>query len=239
MQMRQYSFTLKNKFYRDEEHPYRIFEQEILKMIKPHYTVLDAGCGRSGEMIKSLSSTVEKAIGVDLVDFSPELRSSKVKLLNNDLSKIDLPDGSVDMVISRSVFEHFEEPLSVYLEMHRILRPAGKLFILTPNLLDYSSLISKLIPNKFHAQIVKKTEGRNEFDTFPTHYKSNTFASIRRLAHTSEFDILSIRYLGQYPNYLIFNPVAFLIGTFYDKLLMHLPPLKILRSWLMVLLSRY
>jgi len=39
---------------------------------------------------------------------------------------------------------------------------------------DYGTLVAYIIPNKYHARIVKKVEGRGEEDTFPTAYKTNT-----------------------------------------------------------------
>ena len=52
-------------------------------------------------------------------------RSPRRRLLKNDLSAIPIEDVAVDVVKSRSVMEYVVDPLAVYREMHRILRPGG------------------------------------------------------------------------------------------------------------------
>jgi len=224
---------LRQKFFAPEDHPNRIFEREVQFRLKPEYTLLDAGSGRSAEVLGRLSGKVARAIGVDLVDFSPEARQMKVELLRSDLSEIPVESGSVDMVISRAVMEHLENPLLVYREFNRVLRPGGTLIFLTPNLWDYASLIAKVVPNRLHPAIVAKTEGRKEDDTFRTYYRSNSARAIRKWASRSGLSLISLRYLGQYPSYFMFNPALFLMGTVYEKTISRFDCLRLLRGWLL------
>lgn len=222
-----------NKYYNADDHPFRIFEDKINSKISPELTILDAGCGSGASILFNLVGRANKLIGIDLVKFDPILSQAGIILLNNDLSKIDIDDSSVDLVISRSVLEHLSDVESIYKEIHRILRPGGSFLFLVPNLWDYVSIISYLIPNKFHAFIISKLTEREAKDVFPTYYKSNTERSIKGLASITSFDVESIEHLGQYPYMLEFNGFIFYIGVLYDKLITRFSKLKYLRGWLL------
>jgi len=229
---------LRTRFFRDEDHPYRLLEREIERRVHPDCVLLDAGCGRNAEILRKFSPVIRAGIGIDVVTFSCATPDPRINLLHGDLSRISLASESVDMAVSRSVMEHLENPLLVYQEIFRVLRPGGCFLFLTPNLWDYSAMISKIVPNRFHSAIVRKVEGRDEKDTFPVCYRSNTASAVKRLARQSGFCIDSIRYLGQYPCYLMFNPILFLLGTGYEKLISRFEVLRGLRGWLMVALSK-
>jgi len=49
-----------------------------------------------------------------------------------DASNMDLPDESVDGFLCESMLEHVADPQIVVAEIRRVLRPRGKLLILTP-----------------------------------------------------------------------------------------------------------
>jgi SAM-dependent methyltransferase len=232
------SERLRDKLFRREDHPYQVFERRINSIVRKEHVLVDAGCGRSAPLIATFVGKVDRAIGVELVDFTPAARESGVKLLNNDLARIELESESVDVVISRSVLEHIKDIQPVYAEVRRILKPGGRFLFLVPNFWDYVSVISFLVPNRFHAFIVAKTEGRSGIDTFPTFYKSNTRSAIARLAADNDFEIRSFEYLGQYPSMLMFNPALFLVGTIYEKVIARVRLLNGLRGWLLVELRK-
>jgi SAM-dependent methyltransferase len=140
--------------------------------------------------------------------------------------------------MSRSVFEHLSNPQAVYNEFSRVLRPGGSVVFLTANMWDYGTLIARLVPNRFHARIVKHVEGREEEDTFPTEYKTNTRRDVQRLALNAKLNIDSFEYLSQYPNYLMFNGILFFVGMCFEKLIARINALRYLRGWIMVTLKK-
>lgn len=219
--------------YSAEEHAFNLFEKRIASALSPDFTVLDAGCGEDAPVLAKFSGRCRKAIGVDLVDFDPSLERRGMHLMQNDLSRLELPASCVDLVISRSVLEHVPDVEEVYRELNRVLKPGGKFIFLVPNFWDYVSILSYLIPNCCHKFIVERTSGRAASDTFATYYKSNTSRSIRRLAERSGFTVSSLEYLGQYPDMLAFSSLLFRLGICYDKLMCRYPFLASLRGWIL------
>jgi SAM-dependent methyltransferase len=226
---------LKAKYFR-QEHPYRIFEREVERLLRPEHTLLDAGCGRTAPILSKYKHKAQRLIGVDLVDFA--LGVEGLELLKYDLGQMPLVSGSVDVVMSRSVMEHVTDPAEVYGEICRVLRPGGHFIFLTANLWDYASIIAKLVPNRFHPWIVSRTEGREERDVFPVAYRTNTRGAVSRWARQTGFEIVSFRYLGQYPSYFMFNGFLFLLATGYEKLISRVSALNCLQGWIMVTLRK-
>ncbi len=228
--------SLRERFFGDDEHPYLTFERTVDRYLRPDQTLLDAGCGRTAPVLVKYRGRAGRLIGVDLVDFPAQIEG--VELLKNDLSAIPIGDACVDVVMSRSVMEHVADPLAVYGEMRRVLKPGGHFIFLTGNLWDYAALCAQAVPNRFHPWIVAKTQGRAEADVFPTQYKTNTLGAVKKWAGQTGFEIVSFDYLGQYPAYFMFNGFLFLLATGYEKLIQKVGVLRSLRGWIFVVLRK-
>lgn len=231
------AIQLRDRFYDSDAHPYRVFEREAAALIGPQTRVLlDAGCGRRAPVLRKYIGRVPRLIGVEIVDFVDV--PDAIETYKADLAALPLEDASVDLVISRSVFEHLTNPESVYAELARVLRPGGQILFLTANLWDYGTMVARLVPNRMHARVVRLTEGRKEEDTFPTAYKTNCRSDIDRLAAGAGLKVSRYEYLSQYPNYLLFNGVLFFIGMCYEKLISRFDLFRVLRGWLLVTLEK-
>jgi SAM-dependent methyltransferase len=228
---------LLRRFYADSAHPYRIYEAEVIRRLAPDVAVLDAGCGTAIEVARIVRRhPVRQAIGIDVVNFPS--RPPECDIIRGDIEHLPLRNGTVDLVMTRSVMEHVEQPHSVYAEFSRILKPGGHCIMLTPNVWDYASIGARLIPNRFHPWLVSRMEGRNEADTFPTRYRANSLRTIRRLAAATGLTVEAEHCLGQYPTYFMFNPALFLLGCAYDKQVSRFDVLRQLRGWLLVVLQK-
>ena len=231
------SNRLLERFYRDVPHPYRLFERKVDAMVAGGARVLlDAGCGRTVPVLRKYLGRVDRLIGVELVAFTDV--PPGIETYNVNLGALPLPDASVDLIMSRSVFEHLTDPGSVYREFARVLRPGGRVVFLTANMWDYGTLVARLVPNRLHGRIVKVVEGREEEDTFPTAYKTNTRKDVDALSAAAGLRVEGFEYLSQYPNYLMFNGLLFLIGTAFERLISRFEALRFLRGWIMVTLVK-
>ncbi len=236
--MRTLTNHLMKKYYAGRPHPYRIFQSRVENIIQTGaQTILDAGCGRSAMLLRELTPQPRMLIGMDLVAFEG-IPSQNIFLINGDVSRIPLRDCTIDCIYSRSVFEHLVNPCAVYKDMYRVLKPGGRLVILTANIWDYATLMAILIPGFLHPRIVKFVEGRGEDDTFPTVYRSNTYSAIKRHAEKAGFIIEEFEYLSQYPNYLTFNGFLFFLGTCYEHLIRKIEALRFFRGWIMAVLKK-
>jgi len=226
---------LKDKYFQ-QDHPYRIFEREVERHLRPEFTLLDAGCGRTAPILAKFKGQARRLIGIDVVEFDPNVQG--LELYQSDLGELPVEDGSVDLVMARSVMEHVTDPARVFAEIHRVLKPGGHFIFLTANLWDYASLIARVIPNRFHPWIVAKTEGRDEKDVFPIAYRTNTRRAVDKWTKQAGLEQVSFTYLGQYPSYFMFNGFLFLIATGYEKLISKIAVLNFLQGWIFVVLRR-
>ncbi len=227
---------LRVKYFGRDEHPYKRFEREVERLLKPTATLLDAGCGRTAPVLAKYRDQAARLIGIDAIDFTAPIPG--LELYKADLATTGLQSASVDLIMARSVVEHVTDPIAVYSEFARILRPGGHFIFLTANLWDYASLIAAVVPNRFHPWIVAHTEGRKENDVFPVAYKSNTRRAILRSADCAGLRVERFEYLGQYPCYFMFNGALFLAATAYEKLIASWRRLHWLRGWILCTLQK-
>lgn len=227
---------LAEKYFGDAVHPYAVLEDVVRQHLHPDAALLDAGCGHGAPVLRKFLGAARELVGVDLVNFDSEVPG--VRLVNRDLTDTGLSGESIDVIMSRSVMEHITDPARMYLEMHRILRPGGYFIFLTGNMWDYSAIIAKLVPNRYHPWIVAHTQGREEEDTFPVAYKTNTRRAVAKYAKQVGFEVDSFAYLGQYPCYFLFNGPLFLVGTAYEKLISRFAMLQFLKGWILVVLRK-
>jgi SAM-dependent methyltransferase len=226
---------LKERLFR-EDHPYRVFEREVRSHLKPEHTLLDAGCGRTAPVLGTYRGHARRLIGIDAVEFDKTVEG--LELYRCDLGAIPLENDCVDITMARSVMEHVTDPARIYAEIYRVTKPGGYFIFLTANLLDYASIIAKLVPNRLHPWIVSRTEGRKTHDVFPVAYRTNTRSAIDKWAKHAGFEAVSFAYLGQYPSYFMFNGLLFLLASGYQKMIAKIPRLNFLQGWIFVTLKK-
>jgi SAM-dependent methyltransferase len=93
--------------------------------------LLDVGCGDSP--YKTFLNANCRYLGIDIVDRNDRFGYNRGDILFFDENGgIPLADGSVDCILCTEVLEHvFDHPRLIH-EMHRVLRPGGKLILTVP-----------------------------------------------------------------------------------------------------------
>lgn len=87
--------------------------------------ILDVGCG---------PSKFPGSIGVDM---NP--RTAADVLCHLDRGRLPFADNSFDEIRAVHFIEHVEDPIATMEELHRVARPGGTIFIVTPHYSDLSS----------------------------------------------------------------------------------------------------
>ena len=134
------------------------------KYVRPGDTVIDAACGLGygAHVIRSLTkcSTVTgidgSAYGVAYANanFACDGATRFVQGLLPEYLR-DIPDNSVDCVISFETLEHVENPDALLAEFHRILTPGGRLISSVPH--DWSDETGQ-DPNPYHLHVYTRAK---------------------------------------------------------------------------------
>jgi ubiquinone/menaquinone biosynthesis C-methylase UbiE len=222
---RQKCQQLYQKYYGDRKFHDSLYRDVISRHLTPGARLLDAGCGRYLRFCHEFSATAE-VVGVDLEQSFETRNDHRPFAVRADIGALPFPNAHFDMIISRSVVEHLEDPPSVFREFFRVLRPGGKIVIITPNKYDYVSLIAAITPYWLHRALVSRIFGVPEDDVFPTLYRANTMSALRKGMKTAGLIVREMDTINHYPAYLMFSPVLFRLGVAYERL----TSLRILRG---------
>jgi SAM-dependent methyltransferase len=107
--------------------------------------VLDIACGE-GYGAALLATRAEKVFGVDIAEeaishASDTYRSiQNLSFLKGSLTEIPLPDDSIDAITCFESIEHIVEHEEALIELKRVLKDGGNLYMSTPEKLNYSDV---------------------------------------------------------------------------------------------------
>lgn len=225
------------RYYGDVPTREELLDRAIGARLRPSDVLLDAGCGADVPLLTQYGAKVALAIGVDLCPPTVEL-APPLSVMLGDLERLPLSAESVDLVMSRSVFEHLAHPLAVLREFKRVLRPGGALVFTTPNKYYYSCLVARVTPLWLKAAYFKRVFGEDAYDYFPVHYRANTRKAFRRLAGAAQLRLVHVESVRHYPYYLMFSPVLFRLGVLYDWVITALGLEWLQSNWLVVMEKR-
>ena len=119
------SQRLLERYYSGVPHPYRLFEERVEATVaRGTRVLLDAGCGRTAPVLRKYLGRVERLIGVELVDFTDV--PPGIETYNANLATLPLQDNSVDLIMSRSVFDTSPTPLPSTANLRVSCAPAAR-----------------------------------------------------------------------------------------------------------------
>ena len=193
------------------------FFSQVAALLRPDDLVLDFGAGR-GEFYHDEPSRYRaklqnfrgRCAHVDGIDVDPVVLANptldEAKLLEPG-RPLPYEDDRFDIVVSRYVFEHVDDPAWTAAELLRVTKPGGWICALTPNKWGYVALASRLVPNSLHARLLEAIQPHRKVeDVFPTVYALNTPRSVRRyFGHGA--DVYQYRTSGV-PSYHFGSPVV-------------------------------
>jgi len=114
--------------------------------------ILDIGCGKG--IITNLIRQVYPNSEITGLDYSlsainyASKKFPSIDFIVSDANILPFKTNTFDLVIMNNIFEHIVSPISVILNVNKVLKKNGYLIISTPNRYRLSSLLSCLTGNK-------------------------------------------------------------------------------------------
>jgi SAM-dependent methyltransferase len=208
---------------------YDRFSDVIHEYVRKGDVMLDAGCG-SGRVFQYHFDETQRPrliVGVDMTD-EPQGNRNIDAAGRADLGALPFRDNTFDIAISSHVAEHLTQPERVFAELARVLKPGGRLLILTPNRWHYVTISSALLPHSFHLTY-NRWRGVDAHDIFPTVYRANTAARLRSLYEGAGMGVEQFYQFETEPEYLAFATPAYALGVAFERLVNRFGALKHLR----------
>ncbi|HXZ19212.1 MAG TPA: glycosyltransferase, partial [Candidatus Acidoferrales bacterium] len=170
-----------------ETDPFR--EMEQWKDLHIAGRILDLGCGTGWKAASLEREPSNSAIAVDydfrLLQFGRKEFGVKSPV-QSDGCALPFPSGRFDWVLAIEVIEHLPRPDLFLREIHRVLRPGGRLLLTTPNRLQY---LRPWHPRWFYRAL------RRRIVLEPSHVREFTLRELRQLLPPG-LEIECLRYRG-------------------------------------------
>jgi ubiquinone/menaquinone biosynthesis C-methylase UbiE len=128
---------------------WRAYVQESIRRTLAHVdvhagqTLLDVGCG-TGQLLAGVADASPQArlAGVDLSRGMLNVARRRVpsaRLIQGRAEQLPVPSGSIDWLVTASMFHYIQDPFAARREFRRVLRPGGTL-VLTDWSADYPTM---------------------------------------------------------------------------------------------------
>ena len=209
--------------------PADVYEATVKKHVFDGCAWIDIGGGHSifpenAGLACSLASRCSRIVAVDPSENID--RNTFVHQRSRCVIEDYHTDQQFDLATLRMVAEHISDPSGVVEALQRLLRPGGKVIILTVNLWSPITLVSQLTPFSLHNPVKKMFWGGEEKDTFPVQYKMNTRKGLRVLFEQRGFGELAFVYLDDlstFGRYRRLNYVELMIWRLFRRFGIHYP----------------
>ncbi len=227
---RQKCRSLRDRWYPREIRPRVIYERVLSEASSPNSVFVEIGCGRSANTLRHLAGAYRLSIGLDAEPPGKLQLEQACCFVNADVHQIPLKSGSVDVLAMANVVEHLRDPRGVFHECARVLRPGGRLLVLTPNKWFPPILVGRLFPHRLRQILNYVASGTQEEDTFPAYYRANTPKSLATTAKSVGLSVSHLSYLGMHPNYLMFSVMLYRLGVVLERVTRRFDALGPLRN---------
>jgi SAM-dependent methyltransferase len=226
---------LATRFYPDTSRDQEIaFYSWVRQLLTPDTIMLNLGAGPPAPRgaLRIFRGEVARVVGADV---DPEVMRNpdvdEAHMIGQD-GILPFPDDSFDMVFSDWTLEHVADPARCLVEVRRVLKKGASFIFRTPNEHHYVALIAKMTPDWFHRRVANWARGlpSEEHDPWPTYYRMNRRGIVESLGRKTGFREIEIRLSEPPPHYLVFNPLAFLAGVGYERMVNHYKALSPFRA---------
>ena len=134
-------FDSARDYYQQDWHDYYT---TIIKLVQPHCSVLDVGCGRGGLLEYLRDKQGCRVTGLDISEEVVRICAKRgIEVMMRDVEVDEIP-GAYDVIILSAVLEHLMNPPSILSKLRDNLNDNGYLIVGVPNFSDILSRIQYL-----------------------------------------------------------------------------------------------
>ena len=179
----------------------RVEKRLLDEALRPGAVVLDAGCGRTTRL-RDFRDRITRLVGVDLDEEAGRENPYLDEFAPADLDEaLPFDDDSFDLVYANFVVEHLKDPERSFAEWRRVLRPGGRLVLLTSNRASPLMAAGDRLPERVRLLIKRRGAGAAERDVYPTLYRANTPQRLAAVAAAAGFEPVSVEFVGTLHRY--------------------------------------
>jgi SAM-dependent methyltransferase len=166
------------------------YETTVDRLVDQECFWIDVGGGASlfpnnPALAKSLADRCSLLVGVDPSDNIAEnsLVQERAQCFIEDYED----QRQFDVATLRMVAEHIQHPERVVASLARLMKPGGKVVVLTPNRWSITSIAASVLPYRMHQLLTGFLWKTRDEDVFPTVYAMNTRRQLRAVFEQGGF----------------------------------------------------
>ncbi len=180
--------------------------------------IADAGGGKACAFKANLPSEQElRVVAVDISEDELKRNRDVSEWRVADISKrLPFDEGEVDMLVTRSVVEHLEDPAGFVREAFRVLKPGATTIHLIPGKFGLVSIVNQLLPKRLGRKLVHLVvPGSDDSLGFPAYYRRTYPSAFATLLTDQGFEVEELRVSYSQGYYFSsFVPAYILVSAF-------------------------
>ena len=175
--------------------PSDVYEATVARHVRPGCRWLDVGGGDAvfPNNVVLAKQLVARCANVTAVDPSPNVRRNTIvhERVESFLEAYT-PTEKFDLVTMRMVAEHVEHPKAFARALAAATAPGGTVIVFTVNRWSPVSIVSALVPFRFHHPLKSLFWPGPEDATFPVHYRMNTPRKLAAVLAGAGFSLVTM-----------------------------------------------
>jgi ubiquinone/menaquinone biosynthesis C-methylase UbiE len=204
-----------------KRHLHTLYKLQVADMInqRPGQVTLDLGAGKECPFLPFVRDPrAHFILGVDCSE--RELRHNgdlDFKIVADAADGLPFKDGSIDVVVSRSVVEHIKDNQAFFANCARVLRSGGLLIHTFPGKFTPFSIFNQVMPNAIAKRLLAyfHPQWKDECG-FIAYYDHCYFSAIRRLLNQNGFDNIQFTFRYYQSIYYDFFFPLYALMLLYD-----------------------
>jgi len=228
---------IRDRFYPLDKGPGEMFFQRVKALGSAESDIAEIGCGRESGFLRRLASNYRFLYGFDPEITTPS-QQGNIRLAPGFAEHLELGNESVDVLTSMDVIEHLADPRKAFVEFMRVLRPGGRILLITPNKFHPPLFAARLLSHRTRQRLNSFVTGTKDEDTFPTYYALNSVPACELLARDLGLNVIKAEYVSNHPQYLMFSRLSYRMGVALERGLLGLPAFAPLRQYIFAELEK-